>query len=308
MSTQKMQPVIHIGFAKCASTLLQRKVFPEVPGYEYVDCRDYTGLGTTYLSDLDPSSPVLRLPSMNNVILSNHAFLHYHLPLPWRKYGKRVRIDITVANLSVLCRDRGKIVVVLRRQDSAIDSRIKYAGDQYARPECFFLDYPMRGDGWSKEQKREGNPVYKAQCLANVYGGTFTGSYDYFDILQRLATGVDKKRIHVLLYEDLVHDKGAFLDGLAAIFEQDMSAFMPSLMKKVNKSPETPVAPHPFFTRGIGREQRLKSFLLRRAGRLFARPLGLSEEWKEEFLDLYREGNRRLADSFDLPLKKYGYY
>lgn len=311
----KREIIIHAGFPKCASTFLQKQIFPQLKNYEFVDGAPYADLGTLYLEDISKTSPVLKLPEKENVVISLEDYMHYDLPMAWRKYGNWARKDIFISNIKKLFLEKGKFIFVIRKQDSLIESWLKYE-PFFRKGEYFFLDWPMTSsvlDKYEKEHKGKKYgydvKIYKKSFPVNKYGVTYTHTFDYFDIFKRIAAGIDKKRICILLIEDLHEEPEKFYFKLGDFLGEDLSHFVGSNIPKENVSQNTAEIRNPIVQKLFAPSAHLAPKFLRKFSRqILSQKASLSEKFKKEIMSLYKENNQRLAQDFDLDLERYDYF
>jgi hypothetical protein len=245
-----LEPVIHAGFQKCASTFLQKQIFPCLKNRQMKDNSLYADLGKLYLEDIRHDSPIFRLPFEDGYLLSNDSFMAYDLPLAWRKYGDAMRKDIFISNITHLFKDRGKLLFIIRRQDSIMESWLKWG--HFQKGEYFFVDYPVTGsvlDEYREPHKGKyygyDVKIYQKAHLVNKYGTTYTHFFDYFDIFKRIAVKIDKSRICILLFEDLENDQRKFYRELGDFIDEDLSIFVNADLKKERVSENLPMIRHP---------------------------------------------------------------
>lgn len=149
MGKSNFDVIIHTGFMKCASTFLQMQVFPKLKNYKFYGNEKLPGsspirdLGRIYLEDMDKNNPIFNLPNMDGTLVSLENFMTFDLPLAWRKYGDRMRKEIFISNIKELFREKGKLIFVIRRQDSVIEDWLKYKPHFFKKPEYFFIDFPL---------------------------------------------------------------------------------------------------------------------------------------------------------------------
>jgi len=308
--------IVHAGFPKCASTFLQKQIFSNLKSYRLEHDELYSKLGTTYLEDIRSDSPIFKLPSQDNIIISRETFLYYDIPLAWRKYRRRMNKDIFISNITSLFKDKGKLLFIIRRQDSSIESWLQYQA-HFQKEEYFFVDYPVSGsvldEYYEIRNKKEYDydiKIYKKAHLINKYGTTYTHSFDYFDIFKRIAAGVDKDRICILLFEDLEEDQKKFYDQLGNFIGEDLSRFVNAGIKKENVTKNVPEVRNPIMLSDSLASYRkiipgpIRKFLRK----ILSQKVYISDKFRKDILNLYRENNCRLAKDFNLDLEKYGYF
>src|SRR3989338_1560642 len=304
--SQFKEPIIHVGWPRCASTFLNTRVFSNLRSYKRLDDNDYTDMSLFYLADINPESPVHALAEQNDVILGGGHFVTYEIPLPWRKYGERVRQDIFIANITALFKERGKLLFVIRRQDKIAESFLRRMADLMDE-NYMFVDYPVTASAYEDSSNIK---VYKKANLKNRYGTMLTNSFDYYDVLKRITAHIPKDRLKVLPYEDLEENPQKFYAELGKFLGEDLSAFAGEDFEKINASSDQEEIRNPAL-RKLSRHKL--SFLIpgpirRFARRIMAKKTAMSPEFRTHLMKIYADNNRRLAEEFNLDLKQYGYY
>ncbi len=297
-----MESIIHVGFQKCASTFLQKHIFPKLKTYEYVDWQndnEYAKLGSCFLEDISKTSPIFELPE-KNVLISREGFVRANFPLQFYRYGHDRTKDILVANISKLFKDKGKILFVIRRQDEMVSSWIKFKGTFFMDSKKFFWDYPMKGKDLNDAS------------LENRYGRYYTEYLDYFTIIQRFATVLGKERVHVLVFEDIANNRDKFYKDLSHAIGEDVTKYAKQSIPKENVSEQIETFPpmlsvHQQTISKIGKhvpngfKSLMKKLLMKKRSNFY-------NEDREAILAIYKESNKRLSESFDLKLDRYDYY
>src|SRR3989338_4410882 len=304
--SQFKEPIIHVGWPRCASTFLNTRVFSNLRSYKRLDDNDYTDMSLFYLADIKPESPVHALAEQNDVILCGGHFVTYEIPLPWRKYGERVRQDIFIANITALFKEMGKLLFVIRRQDKIAESFLRRMAE-LMKEGYIFVDYPVTAIAYEDNSNIK---VYKKANLENKYGTMLTNSFDYYDVLKRITTHISKDRIKVLLYEDLEENPQKFYMELGQFLGEDLSGFVGKDAEKINASAENEEIRNPVLRRfAIHKASRIIPGWIRRFGRrMVAKKTAMSPEFRKNLMKIYTDNNRRLAEEFNLDLKQYGYY
>ena len=148
--------------------------------------------------------------------------------------------------------------------------------------------------------------------LSQRYGNYLVGSIDYYKLFIRISSQIGRERIKILLYEDLVHDPMCFFTQLSEIFEEDLLHLLPLKDDKRNVS-KMKSERIPFYLR-LGIRNRFGhiagvKFIVELITRLFlTKKVKLDKKTKRNFLYIFKEHNRRLADEFNLDSGKYGYF
>ena len=298
-------PIFHIGLLKCASTYLQEVVFPKLKIWNYL--RD-TGERKLFFRN-----PYYKLPKemsyLKNArnVISHEEIAEALFPYPTsgcpynsisdspymeREYG--------LSNTLRVIRDFGFVLVVIRRQDDWLNSIIKAHPVYNGKHNNVFLDYPRI---YSKKR-----PYF----IPQRYGNFLVESIDHYKLFIRISSLIGRERIKILLYEDLVHDPMLFFTQLSEIFEEDLLHLVSLKNEKRNVS-KIKVEQIPFCLRhGIrnrfGHIAGVK-FIVELMNRLFfLRRPKYDKKSRSNFLAIFKEHNRRLADEFNLDSGKYGYF
>ena len=118
-----MATIIHGGFHKCASTFLQCQIFPKLKKHKHVDWTGYTDLARYYYNDIEDKDKYEGLHD-RDLLISSEGYMHLDVPLFYTPYG-RIRKDVFITNVSRLFKDQGRLLFVIRRQDSLIESWLR---------------------------------------------------------------------------------------------------------------------------------------------------------------------------------------
>lgn len=136
------QPVIHIGFPKCASSLLGKQVFPHVSGWSFFnkavsDQNSYWSQMTNRpLENIDAAA----LDSFRTFCSQRSIFSRPHVVIRWktaRNFGLR-----NIRDLTEQCKVEPHLVVVIRRQDEWWRSRFRYRNQAFRSPTDIFEKVP----------------------------------------------------------------------------------------------------------------------------------------------------------------------
>lgn len=299
--------VIHIGANKSGSTTLQRCVFPYSQnlvylgedGEGYGDCKE---LLNSLVSDDDMYFMAKEAAQL---------FASYLL----RSEGKTFLYsneDIMTSRIPVQCARRlhalvpnARILAVVRNQMTAIPSWYANHG-AYLRhvPRSYWHRY-VSFDAWMD------------YCTAFIKYSPIDGFF-YHRILNLYASLFGKENVHVLLYEDFVHQKETFVNDLCQILGIDERDALKRLNgpRERRRNTGRELRYHKFrssflrdvsFSRYLPGGKRLKRMWMKF---LEAGPPAdgfMSQDWKDKITALYREDNTRLAEAFGLPLERYQY-
>lgn len=192
--------LVHAGFQKCASTFLQKQIFPQISGYQIVPNADW------WCVKWEPDDPG---DLGSNVIVSCEGLTSF------RSYGDQglpfFPHEIGIHNIGRFLGHDVTVLFVLRRQDSLVDSYYRFKSD-FADPTDMFLDYPLRqrnGFFWGSRSRR----------------GELLRCFDFHAPIMLYRAIFGAERVKVLFYEDLVHDPERFFQGLSETFGMDLTHF-----------------------------------------------------------------------------------
>ncbi len=207
----KSVPVFHLGMTRCASTFLRTEVFPMLTKREYIrtgPCEDIRVLGYAHSSQMDDEvlNPFKALAGQS-VLLSNASIL-----CEKRAFSGKFSWEDTfvVANVKELYGDNCKILVVIRRQDSIIESMIRHKQRYISDPDMLLADFPVK------------RTIFGSMKSESLYDKLLS-SYNYYRSLVPLLPLFGKDRLFVLPYEQLVADRPAFFARLSECLEEDLT-------------------------------------------------------------------------------------
>jgi hypothetical protein len=295
--TMKPVPVFHLGMTRCASTFLQLEVFPLLTRREFIRdglSRKITALGYAHCSQMDEQvvKPFRELAG-KSVLLSNEGIL-----CTKRAYtGKLFWEDtLVIANLKELYGENCKILVVIRRQDTIIESMIRYKQRYISDANMLLVDFPVR------------RSVFGALRYEALFDKLLS-SYNYYRSLVPLLTLFGKDRLFVLPYEQLIADKRAFFGRLSECMDEDLTHLADrNLPRRNEKSKKLANLPEGYVKMGhVAR--KLNNLTGHRLEKLLpTHNRALDEKQSQDVLKPFLEDNRRLDGLFGLNLKSYGYY
>lgn len=287
--------IIHGGIERAASTFLQEEVFPKLGVYRYDPgfSRNLKRLGYEAISGLpiEIREGFERLGETKRVLSWEGFFgIHHHYT------GERFyACDLALSNAKTLLGYGLKLFVVLRRQDAAIESMIKYKRRYLTAPDMLLADYPVKTD------------LFGRYCLSSQYARLLR-SYDYYRSISFAQNLLGPQNVCVAIYEDLVQDPGAFFKTISKFFEEDLSGLEDLSRIRVNKESTkytdlieqyVPMGPLLRFVNNVS-GFRLEKLLPKRAS-------ALSDQSREDLRAVFREDNRKLANLLGIDLGKYGY-
>ena len=213
--------IFHVGYQKCASTYLQEVIFPKLKTWNYL--RDQ-GEGMAFLKN-----PYYKLPNEMSYLKNERSVIsHEEITGPiypcFISDSRYMEREYGLSNTLRVIKDFGYILVVIRRQDDWLESVFKASPVFSGDPKNVFLDYPIK---YSKKSP---------YLLSRRYGNYLVESIDYYKLFIRISSQIDRERIKILLYEDLVHDPMCFFTQLSEIFEEDLLHLLPLKDDKRNVS------------------------------------------------------------------------
>ena len=290
-------PIVHGGIEKAASSLLQQTIFPNLTAYRYLaDYRSHlVGLGRASKDDIPAEArEAFQALADSNTLISSEGFVCLR-----RAYGGYLAAEPSLAllNLRDLVGGPVRLLLVLRRQDSAVESMVRYKQRYFADPHSFLADFPAQRSRltgmWS-------------------YGGLsdrLLQSYNY-DQFIAIACGIlGAENISILLYEDLRNEPLTFYKKLGDLVGEDLTHYVTRPPAVVNSTSSkydalpSRFVPMPHLVRRLNNltKHRLEKVLPQR-------DYALPPETRSEIRTIFAESNRRLSQRMDLDLDKYGYF
>ena len=302
-ATSKLKFLLHPGFYKTATTTLQNAFFAEHPqilnvGKPYADPKmlsfmhsflyddelayDYAN-GRDELARLraqweaqakKPGSPI------RAVVLSEEDLIHSNT------------IDRMVAarRLADMFAD-AEVLITIRNQLTLVESMYIYNARGYAKPKPY--------------------KVWIADDIKNRH--RFLRTIRYSEIIAAYEQLFGRDRVHILMYENLAKDPEAFFKSLCVLLGIDA---LPTIRTHANRRPTNlgfryrSLRKRFLWNVPLGKflpgpiQRGFRAALERSAA--YAPPV-LPADLTEYLADYYRQDNRQLAASHDLPLAEYGY-
>lgn len=307
-----MNITIHVGFSRTGTTTLQRHLFSRHPEIHYLGKPYGDGLLGQELEKLMEQEST----RYDSTILKNHA----DESIRGRKLpaGKKMALvsDERLVSYSKV-RDRGltaeRLKETLRpcRILFTIRSQFDTLRSAYLSRGRFLLNVPSRYSG-----RFVGFDEWLALGYVHMER-SYIGHLDYVKTIDYYARLFGRDKMLVLPLEELINDKNLYIrkltgflgiDHIAALSlvgdhhehrdidgrQLDMERLY-SRWHPLSKSPPVSIILRSYL--------RLK--YLGRRDREACPPL--PEGWTGRLSELYRDGNRKLAQDFGLPLKQYGY-
>ncbi len=289
--------VVHGGLERAASTFLQRVVFPALTSYSYREdlVQDLSRIGERHISQI-PAKVRDRLGALKHTrsLVSSEGIVTTRCA-----YDADYIVDpsLTLLNLKALFGGQTRLLLVIRRQDKAIDSMLRYKQRYLSDPDMFLMDYPARRSSLTGATHFES------------LGGRLLDSYCYYRSLAAAIEILGKGNVTVLVYEDLVNNPHVFFSGLGKLLGEDSEWLTGLAGTRVNEvSDKYEKLPGGYVPMGhiMRRLNNLSGYRLEKI--LPSRRSALNKDRSERILELFRDENRLLAELFDLDIEKYGYY
>lgn len=299
------QLCIHIGFPKTATTTFQQHVFPLHPDIDYVG-KFIPGFG--YRTDT-LATTVGGLIACDSTVFDGVTALRDEIATMARASTRRLLLLSSESFVQEQATDRGlvaarlfeafgpcRILITIREQLSIIRSFFTMHGQygQYlflAKDEEEPFDLPLSMVDWLKFALR-------------LPDRNFPSTIRYVDIIDCYCGLFGRDNVGLFVYEELVRDPVAYVRRMANFLDVD-SAEMLQLQagrhEHRSRPRMTPIMPMP---------RRLLKWLaspFRTSLAPAAPSTEIPEPWLSLLSDQYRPGNRRLAESYGLPLERYGY-
>ena len=270
--------IFHIGFFHSASTLLQKKIFPKIPNYNFVNYdKKLIDKSISYMPKnfgkyfFYEKKEIFKdlIKYKKPFIYSSESFSHLHEHNSYYKIKYRNENPyIGLLNLSrFLSKSNYHLLFIIRKQTSIINSYFKRWSHLYDREEDLFIDFPYKKN------------LHKSKRTLSFsrFGMLYLNTFNYRLNLAIILNFIEKKRIHIIPYEYLENDKDKFLKYLGQVFNKNLTFLKDELYERVNSS---------------------KNIKQKKLSRKFQRKI-----FKEFSYD-----NKILDETFKLNLKKLGYY
>lgn len=298
--------IIHIGANKTASTTLQRCLFSQSPDIHYMGedgnnfenhaaCLDSMVNADDLFYDHNATRKLFKefLNSANGktALFSNEDIMTSRQP------------TVCAARLKSLVPD-AKILLVVRNQLTAIPS-------WYANHGAFLRNVPR--SYWKRYVSLED---WLSFCVNFLDQSPLSG-FLYNEVIELYIERFGRENIHVMMFEEFIQDKASFVRQLSNLLNLSDSECLALLDKQHERKRIT--------TRQF-RAHQLDEILF--CGRKCLREIGigwldkkwqkflskgsalsiqLNEKWESALCEIYSEGNRKLAETYSLPLEKYNY-
>ncbi|GLB48656.1 hypothetical protein Y10_10240 [Neptunitalea sp. Y10] len=225
--------IIHIGYPKTASTTIQLNVFKSLYKNGEVEYLNHIGahsedLGSYIVKDIFEYStgfttvlPVKELELLKNIelpisILSNESLSHVSANCPNPSYRRGVYDNLErLHNAFKPYYDKIELVMVIRDQSTMIHSYYTQEFFNIVREDSRYSDMKL----WI--QDNFGAAIDQEELMFN-----------YFKMYQSAVSYFGEDNTHVLLYEDLIHNKEKFMTQWASILGKDSTVIKDLFDKK----------------------------------------------------------------------------
>lgn len=306
--------VLHVGFSKTGTTTLQRHLFKNHSQIRY--------LGKPY-ADETLKTLVHRSIMQESLTYRASAFKEYLAEAVFDKTGETADpgkiVVLSDEMLVSYSKARDKGLVARRLEEVFPGAKILFT----IRRQFDILPTAYRSRGRLLEyvpKKYSGLHVSFEDWLALSFENierSYLGHIDYFKTVDYYAGLFGKENVCVLLLEEFVSHRQAYMEKLAAFLNIDVDQCLELTGDKhehrelsqaqlnferfrtrlypLGRLPLVFGLVKPFFSlRGYFRKDKTAK-------------VTVPEVWRRRLAPMYREGNRKLADLYGLPLDKFGY-
>ena len=304
--------IFHIGYHKCGSTYLQKKIFPNISNVEYVDRRLYSNSINDYFNGsfipiLERMGGIARQKKGCNIIFSFEELLgNFH------NVGMNGYMTQSLSEQIAKKFPDAEVVVVIRNQLNVLPSL--YSQFVKEGGVCGFRRFLDLGSSpWLFRR-----PAFQLEYLK-------------YDLMIDRLRGIFDNRLHVYLAEDLFDEIEGALDEMLLLFSDSASLKKPVRNNPENKSPSSlelqlmrtlnfifggDADPHgPTLdlkgTLNLGPSRVLRQKLVSRAGRYIPKPMrrrtALPINLRRMIELEFGESNKRCSALINKDLSAYGY-
>lgn len=297
--------IIHVGAPKTASTSLQRRLFQKHERIVYFG-EDGDGLRDERETHL-----------LDSMIFDDDAYYDEAAcreiveAQKMRAKGRTLiysNADIMASRLVRVCAIRlrrlfpdASVLFVLRNQTTAIESYyLNHGAFLKPAPKPYFRKY-VGFDDWMQFSK-------DFPRLSAI------GCFEYDTHLKEYTARFGRDKVLVVLYEELMGDRPAFAEKLARLLKIDAAEVERALSSGRERPRITGKQMHYHRFRSklasLGLAPSAYAFdrsVMDRFGNGGSANLKIDDKWREWIRNHFAPGNRWVAETFDLPLDRYGY-
>jgi hypothetical protein len=300
--------VIHIGFPKTATTTLQNHLFAKHPGIHYP--------GKPY-QDNDLKGMIRDLVIQESTVYQAENLEQYidkHLAAE-PGTGKKVLLisDETFVSAAKV-RDKGivahrlknlfpaaKILVTIRNQMDAVKSGYIGGGRLLGNVPKKYKNMIISFKDW-------------LEICENMYHGDFVRNVVYFDTIDYYTGLFGKENICILLFEDFVKNTPDFIEKLSLFLNIDPGTSL-GLMQNAHDNKRISQTDFQIeslqsklgFMRNVTPMVKFMNGLRKIWGPGKRSEADIPGEWYQRLWNLYKEGNKKLMEKYQLPLENYSY-
>ena len=319
---------IHIGYAKAASTTLQKHLFDKHSQINYLGIYPSGNLGKDSQDkqrSIQVNTPEFKKFHYNLVILDG---LDYHSSQNLKLYKQSVQPLLKSDSVNVLSNERftsvyfchpdlknkaerlkevfpeGKIIIILRNQFEIIASKYR---DWPFNPKCVEIGKSVALDDWIKIALEDNQTKY----LANL---KYNRVVDFYQEI------FGSENVGIFLFEDLVHRSLEFAQQLSEFMEIDSDEAL-SLLTEKHENNAVSQAYNSY--RMLHRNEVIPSFVFSRLKMMVPSALKrqimellkkgnkkdyqINSETRFKIQNYFGESNQKLASKYGLNIDKYNY-
>jgi hypothetical protein len=271
-----MKNIVHPGFQKCASTFLQQQIFPEITGYNFLVDNDWNKIWS--------SKHLGAGCGEKGSILSSEGFTTFLMSdISGNPVFPREK---ALHNIRRCMGPDTKILFVIRRQDSLLESYYRFKAD-FSQTTDMFIDYPLSWRFnflWGSRSRR----------------GEYIRTFDYCATILPFEAAFGWENIHILFYEDIIQDPDSFFTGLENLFEENLDHLKSRITTRENVSDRRGFS----YSLPVRLLNKVSGGIL---GKFLPKKLKyVSESEKRKVLKLFAANNRYLLEYFEIE-DRYGY-
>jgi hypothetical protein len=303
--------VLHVGFSKTGTTTLQHHLFGKHSQVRY--------LGKPYTDEF-LKEEIHRLIRQDSLVYDPSGLKQYLTDRVFNGDGAAEKLVLISEEMLVSyskVRDKGmvarrlrdvfptaKIIITIRNQFEILKSAYLSRGRLLEYVPSKYSGLHVTFDDWLRLSYRNIERSY-------------LGHIDYFKTVDRYGKLFGKENVCVLLLEEFVLNRNEYLNKMAVFLNIDREECMKLTEDKHEHKEITqaqlnferfrsrfyPLSRVPLLFKPVDALFRLRgAFRKEKTARVT-----VSEEWQKQLRTLYREGNKKLAENYVLPLEKYNY-